>query len=107
MNTENFGEFRPGTVLCINGHRKYVCIFKPSDVPQAMYLRSQEGDLMGFNDSENESDASTDDGVCNSDRKHHKLISLILRNELPTWMDRLCEGMIKRFKVDYWPQLDA
>lgn len=107
MNVDKFGEFRPGTVLCINGYRKYVCTYKPSELGQNKYSRSQDGDLMGFNDSESESDSSTIDGVTNYDQKRHKTISLILRNELPTWMERLCEGLIKRTKIDQWPKMDA
>ena len=107
MNVEKFGEVRPGTVLSLNGYRKYVSVYKPSEVTNSEYSRSQEGDLMGFNDSDSESDSLTADAVTNYNRKRHKVISLAVRKEFPTWLERLSEGMIKRRKVEEWPSMDA
>lgn len=74
-----------GTVLALNGSRRYYSIFHP---------KLPSNDFLGLEDSsdgENQNDTTLN-------------INDVL-NVLGLWMDRLCEGQIKRFRVQYWPPL--
>ena len=56
---------------------------------------------MGFDES-----SSSDEEL---DRKtkldSKKLFQSDLMNGFGTWMDRLCEGTLRRFRVEYWPPM--
>ncbi|CAH1775721.1 unnamed protein product [Owenia fusiformis] len=80
-----------GTVLAINGHRKNYCIYHGALAAEER--RNKFGDFIGFND---DSDSDDEDFVA----EQHLLDGLIM------WMERLCEGSLKRFRVDYWPEMD-
>lgn len=107
MNVERFGEISPGTVLALNGHRKYLSIFKPTDLTKGEFFRSQDGGLMGFNESDSETETETQDGFTEYERKRQKVLSVSLRREFPLWFGKLSDGLVNREKVDDWPKLDA
>ncbi|CAD5115259.1 DgyrCDS4253 [Dimorphilus gyrociliatus] len=74
-----------GTVLALNGSRNYYSIFHP---------KLPSNDFLGLDDS-SDGENQTDSTININD----------VLNGLGSWMDRLCEGQIKRFRVQYWPML--
>ena len=86
-----------GTVLSINGPRKYYCIYHAQE--ELFKLRAAKGSeldsgFLGFEDDSDE-EVSLDDKIFESD----------LLSRLGNWMDRLCEGSLRRFRVDNWPSM--
>lgn len=57
--------------------------------------RNTDGDFIGLNDSSEDED---------DDAK--KLFQADLLNGLGNWLDRLCEGSLRRFRVEYWPSMN-
>ena len=105
MDVDRFGEVTPGIVLAINGSKKYLSIFKPSDLTKTAFFKSQGGNLMGFDDSDSEADASEDvDGQAEYERKRQKVLSLSMRKELVNWLEKFCDGLVERKKVSEWPR---
>lgn len=105
MNVDKFGEIIPGIVLVLNGHRKTVSIFKPTDLTKTDFFNSQDGGMMGFEDSDSEAEVQSD-AMEEYDRKRRRVLSLSLRRELPRWLEKLTEGMVKKEKLDEWPTMD-
>lgn len=103
MNVDKFGEVTPGIVLGLNGHRKYLSIFKPSDITKTAFFKSQAGDLMGFNNSDSETDTYEDPRI-EYERKRQKVLSLSLRKQLGGWLEKLFDGLVARVKLEEWPR---
>ncbi|XP_013393924.1 dnaJ homolog subfamily C member 16 isoform X1 [Lingula anatina] len=92
-----------GTVLAINGFRKYYCMYHARTVRAFEKMNGQNGgngEFMGF-DSESESDA--EDSVSDETEDPGVLFEKDLLDGLPNWLDRFVEGTLQRFKVDNWP----
>ena len=102
MNVDKFGEVTPGIVLALNGHKKYLSIFKPSDLTKTAFFKSQGGDLMGFDDSDSETE-SYEDPQTEYERKRQKVLSLSLRRQLVGWLEKLFDGLVERIKLEEWP----
>uniref|UniRef100_A0A669DVH5 DnaJ homolog subfamily C member 16 n=1 Tax=Oreochromis niloticus TaxID=8128 RepID=A0A669DVH5_ORENI len=77
-----------GYVLALNGHKKYLCLFKP------VYT----GEDLDSKSSEDEGAASC--GSISTLQIHHKL------DRLGLWMERLMEGTLPRYYIPAWPGLD-
>ena len=103
MNVDTFGEVTSGIVLALNGHKKYLSIFKPNDLTKTAFFKSQGGDLMGFNDSDSEADIN-EDAQLEYERKRQKVLSLSLRKQFVTWLEKLCDGLVERVRLDEWPR---
>lgn len=105
MEVDQFGEVTPGIVLAINGHKKYLSIFKPSDLTKNAFFRSQGGPLMGFDGSDSEADTNEDvDGQAEYERKRQKVLSLSIQKELGNWLEKFYDGLVERKKVSEWPR---
>ncbi|KAL3269506.1 hypothetical protein HHI36_008572 [Cryptolaemus montrouzieri] len=89
-----------GTVLALNGHRKYFCMFhakhterrsKKADASLTSKCNGdpESGAFIGF-DSSSESDEEV-------------LLEENLLDGLPNWLDRLFEGTTRRYHFNYWP----
>lgn len=106
-----------GTVLSLNGHRKYFCMYhtkhpecsknkgskRIEKMTKQLAQRPEDpeaGAFIGF-DSSNESDQSQDEGGNNI------LYQDNLLDGLPMWLDRLFEGSTHRYYVNYWPEFTA
>ncbi|XP_031828504.1 dnaJ homolog subfamily C member 16 l(3)80Fg isoform X1 [Nomia melanderi] len=106
-----------GTVLSLNGHRKYFCMYhakhpecskgKGSKRMERMTKQltrraddAEAGAFIGF-DSSNESDLSEDESGNNV------LYQDNLLDGLPMWLDRLFEGLTHRYYINYWPEFTA
>ncbi|CAN7986790.1 unnamed protein product [Ixodes hexagonus] len=103
-----------GTVLSLNGHRKYFCVYHAKHLEPAMHKKKKEtgGDFIGFEDSSSASEASDVESGRLLDRQEEAdldMYSSILFEEhlldgLPNWLDRLFEGTTKRYYIQYWPE---
>lgn len=94
-----------GTVLAINGHRKYFCVFHAKHMERkkkkklkngptttaATEFDCESGAFIGFNSDSSESDDSI-------------LLQGTLLDGFSNWLDRLFEGTTQRFHVNYWPE---
>ncbi|EFN79950.1 dnaJ homolog subfamily C member 16 [Harpegnathos saltator] len=104
-----------GTVLSLNGHRRYFCMYH-AKLPESMTKSksskrlermtkqlaqrpedAEAGAFIGF-DSSNDSDMSQDEGG-NNVLYHDNLL-----DGLPMWLDRLFEGLTQRYYINYWPE---
>ncbi|XP_014481726.1 PREDICTED: dnaJ homolog subfamily C member 16 [Dinoponera quadriceps] len=109
-----------GTVLSLNGHRKYFCMYH-AKLPECTLMTkgksikrieritkqltqrpedAEAGAFIGF-DSSNDSDMSQDEGGNNV------LYQDNLLDGLPMWLDRLFEGLTQRYYINYWPEFTA
>jgi hypothetical protein len=105
MKVQTFGEITPGTVLALNGAKKYLSIFKitkhpdqdaghvfdDSDEDETMYSREDENSPMVFQE----------------DKRTQKRTANKLAQQFPRWIEKLLEGMVTRMKVDIWPRLEC
>ncbi|KAK0132868.1 DnaJ subfamily C member 16 [Merluccius polli] len=107
-----------GYVLALNGHKKYLCLFKPvytGEDPDAKSSEDESGVGMGgagagATGSSRSRPGSRDDHPpprkSNRSRSvstlqiHHKL------DRLGLWMERLMEGTLPRYYIPAWPGLD-
>ncbi|KAK2580353.1 hypothetical protein KPH14_001249 [Odynerus spinipes] len=106
-----------GTVLSLNGHRKYFCMYhakhpenikgkgskRMERITKQLSRRTDDaeaGAFIGF-DSSNESDVSQDEGG-DTVLYHDNLL-----DGLPMWLDRLFEGLTHRYYINYWPEFTA
>lgn len=101
-----------GTVLSLNGHRKYFCVYHAKHAEQHLKCKSKKnnqtssGDFMGFEDSD--SDTTDVEAGSGSRKDDVDVYSNILFEEhlldgLPNWLDRLFEGSTQRYHIQYWP----
>ena len=100
MDVKEFGSVLPGIVLALNGRKKYVYIFKPTDSVNV----EKSADFIGL-----ESDGEIEDEELDlQSRRNQKLASRSIRLLLPIWLERLCDGTLTdRVKLDNWPRLDC
>ena len=102
MKVQTFGEVKPGTVLALNGAKKYLSIFKV----QMRSERKQEDGGNFFEDSEEE-DGEVASMVFQEDRRTEKRIAEGLGQQLPSWFEKLYEGMLPRVKHQEWPRMEC
>ena len=90
-----------GTVLAMNGQRKYYSIYHAHQWSQRKKKRTPYNlaGFMGFGES------SDEDSDIDIDPDAQKLFQSDLLNGLDAWLERLCEGTVKRFRIEYWPSL--
>ncbi|GFR97197.1 DnaJ-like protein subfamily C member 16 [Elysia marginata] len=92
-----------GSVLAINGFRKYYYIYHPKRARR--WMRKQHGNnitkAVGFGDSD--SDSSDNEGRA---REENVMFEEELLTGLPIWMDRLFDGSVKKVRLSYWPEMN-
>lgn len=106
-----------GTVLSLNGHRKYFCVYHAKHAEQSLKKKeikgknadgTANGDFLGFEDSNTESEnsdveaakGSLNDGI---DHYGNIIFQEHLLDGLSNWLDRLFEGSTQRYYIQYWP----
>eukprot|EP00064_Thunnus_orientalis_P013458 superscaffoldBa00002192_g13497 len=96
-----------GYVLALNGHKKYLCLFKPVYTGEDFDSKSSE-DEGGTSGGRSRSSSRDEHPPRKSTRSrsmstlqiHHKL------DRLGLWMERLMEGTLPRYYIPSWPGLD-
>ncbi|GFN76092.1 Dnaj-like protein subfamily c member 16 [Plakobranchus ocellatus] len=91
-----------GSVLALNGYRKYYYIYHPKRARR--WMRKEHGQnitkAVGFGDSD--SDSSGGEGRA---REEDVLFEDELLNGLSLWMDRVFDGSVKKVRLGYWPEM--
>ncbi|KAL1137626.1 hypothetical protein AAG570_009322 [Ranatra chinensis] len=112
-----------GTVLSLNGLRKYFCMYHAKH-PECGAGRGSKriknmskqigidpaGAFMGFDDTTSESEVSdVEQGSLQTkgDKYGDVIFMENLLDGLPNWLDRLFEGTTHRYYVNYWPDFPA
>lgn len=103
-----------GTVLALNPHRNYFCIYhakhpeskKPHKRMSRMtrslgsgVIDPEAGAFIGFDSSPSSSD--------NEQRDPPLLLQENLLDGLENWLDRLFEGSTHRYYINYWPDMNT
>ncbi|XP_055949494.1 dnaJ homolog subfamily C member 16-like [Argiope bruennichi] len=104
-----------GTVLSLNGHRKYFCVYhakhaEPNSRRREAKVKKGEGsvgEFIGFDESNSDSENS-DVEAAKLSKNDCDIYGSILFEEhlldgLPNWLDRLFEGSTRRYYIQYWP----
>lgn len=100
MQVQTFGEITAGTVLVLNGPKKYLSIFKIQKRPS----EQDAGNV--FDDSEDDA-AESSTMVFREDKRTQKRTANELARQFPRWIEKLLEGMVPRVKLDGWPKLES
>lgn len=88
-----------GYVLALNGHKKYLCLFKPVYTGEDLHMDSSSSSSRASSSSRDEA-ATRKKTASSSLQIHHKL------DRLGLWMERLLEGTLPRYYIPSWPGLD-
>lgn len=107
-----------GTVLSLNGHRKYFCMFHAKhpestrgnkrmsrmtrSLGSANKRDPEAGAFIGFESEPDSSDSDNFDTASPS-----ILLEENLLDGLDNWLDRLFEGSTHRYYVNYWPDMTS
>ncbi|XP_041712481.2 dnaJ homolog subfamily C member 16-like [Coregonus clupeaformis] len=99
-----------GYVLALNGHKKYLCLFKPVYTGEEGGSSEEEGPGGATGGGKRSRSRSRDDHPPRRSTPrsrstatlqiHHKL------DRLGLWMERLMEGTLPRYYIPAWPGLD-
>uniref|UniRef100_A0A3Q2E3E6 DnaJ (Hsp40) homolog, subfamily C, member 16 n=1 Tax=Cyprinodon variegatus TaxID=28743 RepID=A0A3Q2E3E6_CYPVA len=92
-----------GFVLALNGHKKYLCLFKPVYTGEDLEGKSSEDEAAPSAGRSRPGHPPRKSGRSRSTSTlqiHHKL------DRLGLWMERLMEGTLPRFYVPAWPGVD-
>ena len=101
MNVSKFGEIKSGTVIALNGNRKYKFLYKP--VEQAETESTVHANFIGFESSDDD-----EDGYATLERNKIKKRAVRIRSDLPQWLERLFDGTLRdRIRVENWPYMES
>lgn len=97
-----------GTVLSLNGHRKYFCMFHAKHTEKSS---KKHGGAVGgsktvktpFQEKDCESGTFIGFETDSSESEEEILLQENLLDALPNWLDRLFEGTTQRYHINYWP----
>ncbi|GFR00470.1 dnaJ homolog subfamily C member 16 [Trichonephila clavata] len=102
-----------GTVLSLNGHRKYFCVYHAKHAEQNYHNSKPRkgdgaaGEFIGFEDSNSDSENSDVEAAKLSKNDADIYGSIVfeehLLDGLSNWLDRLFEGSTRRYHIQYWP----
>ncbi|KAJ9586685.1 hypothetical protein L9F63_019723, partial [Diploptera punctata] len=116
-----------GTVLSLNGHRRYFCMYHAKH-PECIKGKASkrmvkmtkhfsntvdgtDGAFMGFDTSDSDDTETSDleqgsrllDDASVNDKYTNVVFQGDLLDGLPNWLDRLFEGTTHRYYINYWP----
>ena len=96
-----------GYVLALNGHKRYLCLFKPVYTGEDPDKSEEEGAAPGARsrsssreEHQHQSRKGTTRLRSTTLQIHHKL------DRLGLWTERLLEGTLPRYYIPAWPGLD-
>lgn len=96
-----------GHVLALNGHKKYLCLFKPVYTGEDLDSKSSEDE--GVTSGGRSRSSSRDDHLPRKSKRSRSMSTLQIHHKLDRlglWMERLMEGTLPRYYVPAWPGLD-
>ncbi|XP_045161432.1 dnaJ homolog subfamily C member 16-like [Mercenaria mercenaria] len=86
-----------GTVLALNGYRKYYYIYSAKRARQFIRARNNVSEALGLHDLDEKSDEE-------DDIKDYFFLDEVL-DGLTIWMDKIFDGSIKRIRITKWPEM--
>ncbi|KAJ8369774.1 hypothetical protein SKAU_G00098020 [Synaphobranchus kaupii] len=93
-----------GYVLALNGHKKYLCLFRPVYTGEDLDVKSSEEEggrsRSGSREEQHPRKAVPRSRSTSTLQIHHKL------DRLGLWMERLMEGTLPRYYIPAWPSLE-
>ncbi|XP_060523607.1 dnaJ homolog subfamily C member 16 [Cylas formicarius] len=92
-----------GTVLALNGHRKYFCVFHAKHTESGSRRRRSKAAKKG-EDCESGAAFIGFDSASSGSESEEVLLQGSLLDGLPNWLDRLFEGSTQRYHINYWPE---
>ncbi|KAM9855108.1 dnaJ homolog subfamily C member 16 [Aulostomus maculatus] len=96
-----------GYVLALNGHKKYLCLFKPVYTGEDFDSKSSEDE--GATSGGRPKPSSRDDHPSRKSTRSRSMSTLQIHHKLDRlglWMERLMEGTLPRYYIPAWPGLD-
>uniref|UniRef100_A0A668UI10 DnaJ homolog subfamily C member 16 n=2 Tax=Oreochromis aureus TaxID=47969 RepID=A0A668UI10_OREAU len=96
-----------GYVLALNGHKKYLCLFKPVYTGEDLDSKSSEDE--GAASCGRSRSSSRDDHPPRKSNRARSISTLQIHHKLDRlglWMERLMEGTLPRYYIPAWPGLD-
>ncbi|CAH1156022.1 unnamed protein product [Phaedon cochleariae] len=93
-----------GTVLSLNGHRKYFCVFHAKHTENRKRRKAAKSGSVNPKELDCESGAFIGFNSDSSDSDGDVLLQGSLLDGFSNWLDRLFEGTTQRFHVNYWPE---
>uniref|UniRef100_A0A3P9D340 DnaJ homolog subfamily C member 16 n=1 Tax=Maylandia zebra TaxID=106582 RepID=A0A3P9D340_9CICH len=96
-----------GYVLALNGHKKYLCLFKPVYTGEDLDSKSSEDE--GAASGGRSRSRSRDDHPPRKSNRARSISTLQIHHKLDRlglWMERLMEGTLPRYYIPAWPGLD-
>lgn len=97
-----------GYVLALNGHKKYLCLFKPVYTGEDLDGKSSE-DEGGSTGRRSRPGSREDHPPRRSAARSRSTSTLQIHHKLDRlglWMERLMEGTLPRYYIPAWPGLD-
>ncbi|XP_060584004.1 dnaJ homolog subfamily C member 16-like [Ruditapes philippinarum] len=86
-----------GTVLALNGYRKYYYIYSAKKARQFIRHRNNVSEALGLHDLDEKSDEE-------DDIKDYFFLDEVL-DGLTIWLDKIFDGSIKRIRITNWPEM--
>lgn len=99
-----------GTVLSLNGFKKYFRVYhaKHHEIDYYDDETDNDGSFLGFNDDDDDDDYDFEKGLHKTDidkLKSNETVYTVdnLLDRLPIWLDKMFDGLTKRYFLDNWP----
>lgn len=86
-----------GTVLALNGYRKYYYIYSAKRARQFIRQRNNVSEALGLHDLDEKSDEE-------DDIKDYFFLDELL-DGLTLWMDKIFDGSVKKIRITKWPEM--
>ncbi|KAL4220901.1 DnaJ molecular chaperone y domain [Mactra antiquata] len=86
-----------GTVLAINGYRKYYYIYSAKRARQFIRKRNNVSEALGLHDLDEHSDEE-------DEIKNYFFLDEVL-DGLSLWMDKIFDGSIRKVRISKWPEM--
>ena len=88
-----------GTVLALNGYRKYYYIYSVKRARQFIRKRNHVSEALGLDDIEESSDKEGDE----TGNDFYFVDELL--DGLGIWMDKIFDGSVRKVRLEKWPQM--
>lgn len=98
-----------GTVLSLNGYKRYLRVYhtKHHEIDVYSDQTNNDGSFLGFDDEDQDGDdIETGNRTMTDSRLATDMCPVDhLLDKLPIWLDKMFDGLTKRYFVDDWPEV--
>lgn len=92
-----------GTVLALNGFRKYYYIYSARKGRDFIRKRNNVSQALGFDDLDEKSDDEGQEEVQKEGEDYFYVDEVL--DGLALWLDKIFDGSIKRIRISQWPDM--